>query len=405
MDVITMLLPLVESSSLYVPGHGDVITASPGFQLFATQRTLDDSPTAGSNTIAMTKNLWRHVPIEPFSRCELQDIINARYPNLRMLVEKLLDVYYMLQEDQSTNRSKSIDRRLSSRDFLKWCKRISTSFRAENTSLTSITTQLYVFQDAIDCFVGCFLDEEKRLQLAELLGVKLNLLKAKAEFYCKAYKPTLNLTDESVTIGRIALTRSRALAETTNSYPYSWTRSSSVLLERLGACVQQLESVLLVGETGTGKTSTIQYLAQLLGRQLIVINLNQQSDSADLLGGYKPIDLKWKISPIRQEFETIFTKTFSLQQNAKFLAHVSACFANRRWNDLVMLMIHSQQSALPKCSQELKPAWEQLGYHLQQLRILIRHADSALAFSFIEGSLVKAIKQGNIVFYPLKYTW
>lgn len=169
-----------------------------------------------------------------------------------------------------------------------------------------------------------------------------------------------------------------------------------MLLERLAVCLRQLESVLLVGETGTGKTSTIQYLAQLLGRQLIVINLNQQSDSADLLGGYKPIDLKWKISPIRQEFETLFTQTFSLQQNAKFLAHVSTCFANRRWNDLVLLMIHSQQSALSKCSEELKPAWEQLGYNLQQLRILIRHADNALAFSFIEGSLVKAIKQGTV---------
>ena len=82
MDLPTMRLRLIESSSLYVPGHGDVITASPGFQLFATQRTLDDAPTAGSNTIAMTKNLWRHIPVEPFTRLKLHDIINARYLNL-----------------------------------------------------------------------------------------------------------------------------------------------------------------------------------------------------------------------------------------------------------------------------------------------------------------------------------
>jgi midasin len=46
------------------------------------------------------------------------------------------------------------------------------------------------------------------------------------------------------------------------------------------------EPVLLVGETGTGKTATVQYLADKTGHRLVVINMNQQSDSADLLGGY-----------------------------------------------------------------------------------------------------------------------
>lgn len=44
--------------------------------------------------------------------------------------------------------------------------------------------------------------------------------------------------------------------------------------------------MLLVGETGTGKTAAVQYLAQKTGHHLVVINMNQQSDSADLLGGY-----------------------------------------------------------------------------------------------------------------------
>ena len=40
MDVISVLLPLLESRSLCVPGHGNVIKAAPGFQLFATQRSV-----------------------------------------------------------------------------------------------------------------------------------------------------------------------------------------------------------------------------------------------------------------------------------------------------------------------------------------------------------------------------
>lgn len=46
---------------------------------------------------------------------------------------------------------------------------------------------------------------------------------------------------------------------------FAATRPSSMLLEQLAVCVTKGEPVLLVGETGTGKTSTVQYLAGLTG--------------------------------------------------------------------------------------------------------------------------------------------
>lgn len=46
---------------------------------------------------------------------------------------------------------------------------------------------------------------------------------------------------------------------------FAATRPSAVLLEQLAVCVSRREPVLLVGETGTGKTSTVQYLAKLTG--------------------------------------------------------------------------------------------------------------------------------------------
>jgi len=66
---------------------------------------------------------------------------------------------------------------------------------------------------------------------------------------------------------------------------FTFTRPASCILERVACCVSNNEPVLLVGETGVGKTSSIQYLAQCMGQKLVVINMNQQSDSADLLGG------------------------------------------------------------------------------------------------------------------------
>ena len=47
---------------------------------------------------------------------------------------------------------------------------------------------------------------------------------------------------------------------------FSFTRQSTALLERVAVCVSNSEPVLLVGETGTGKTSSVQYLAEQLGK-------------------------------------------------------------------------------------------------------------------------------------------
>ena len=49
--------------------------------------------------------------------------------------------------------------------------------------------------------------------------------------------------------------------------------------------MQMREPVLLVGETGVGKTASISYLAAMTGNKLVTVNMSQQSDSTDLLGG------------------------------------------------------------------------------------------------------------------------
>ena len=46
---------------------------------------------------------------------------------------------------------------------------------------------------------------------------------------------------------------------------FAHTRQSLLLLESVGRCVQQQEPVLLVGETGVGKTALISYLASITG--------------------------------------------------------------------------------------------------------------------------------------------
>lgn len=53
--------------------------------------------------------------------------------------------------------------------------------------------------------------------------------------------------------------------------PFAEIRSSLHVLERIACSVKWNEPVLLVGETGTGKTTLVQYLAMKLGQKLTVL--------------------------------------------------------------------------------------------------------------------------------------
>lgn len=241
----------------------------------------------------------------------------------------------------------------------------------------------------------------------------MNRNRAESEYYCTKYMPEIKFTNTHISIGdRVKLPKkcddSLSLKEV-KQYTFSFTRPALSLLERIGVSLLNEESVLIVGETGTGKTSAVQYLAHQTKQKLRVINMNQQSDSSDLLGGFKPVDLKTVVAPIRQEFEHLFTKTFSAMQNNTFLQHIMVCYMNKRWNDLFALMSHTNQKAVKKIKDEMKKKsnakkirqsnmmlkkWEDFGFRMQTVKEQVSQAQNVFAFSFIEGVLIKAIQEG-----------
>ncbi|XP_059144482.1 midasin-like [Physella acuta] len=414
MDVLSLLVALAETGSLSVPGHGDEVRASPGFQLFTTQRLHSSSgglhhQRAGSCVVL--EKLCAVINVEPLSRDELKEVISVKYPALSPVVDKLLNIYFMLSagkhnmgdaeetEELSTHgKFLSLDGRLiSTRDLMTWCSRSSIDFDHK------VSTQgLKVFLEALDCFVSCLSKPSMRLSLASAIGVKLNLTEDRSKYFCTEHKPTLRETQDSLEVGRAKLTKKKLPLASFSSKPaptFSYTRASVILLEKVSVCVQRNEPVLLCGETGTGKTSTVQFLAHYLGHKLHVINLNQQSDSTDLLGGFKPVDLKFVIMPVREEFETLFCQAFSRVQNEKFLSHIQALFLKKSWSDLLTLMEAPIQKALNKFNTDLEQQekWIKVKHRISELRKQIRDAENVLAFSFIEGTLVRALRNGDWV--------
>jgi midasin len=106
--------------------------------------------------------------------------------------------------------------------------------------------------------------------------------------------------------------------------------------------------VLLVGETGTGKTTSVQELAKLQGKKLHVFNMNQNTDSSDLLGGFKPVDVKFLLKPIYENFLSIFRKLFKSGKNQKFLDLAQSCYEQNQVKEFIQCLTHGLTSIKSK---------------------------------------------------------
>ncbi|KAK5645761.1 hypothetical protein RI129_004225 [Pyrocoelia pectoralis] len=411
MDIASVLMALLENGVLTVPGYRDSVPVAPGFKLFMTQRlipTVTGYQKVHTNAIALLEKNVLQVHIDPLVPYEVQTIIQTNFPSLKTIANRMVEAFQKFTH-HANNRS---NRQVSTRDLLKWCARAVIDF-----DVKSQTSALNVLQNGIDVFCCSCPDLSYRITLARIISTHLGIISEKADYFCNLYKPTFSLTIEKIKSDRVELLKQQSLSDARLNFCF--TRPSACLLERIICCVYLKEPVLLVGETGTGKTSAIQYLAHIIGVKLIVINMNQQSDSSDLLGGHKPVDFKFVMSPIRSEFEELFRAYFNVDDNKEFLENIEYCFKNMKWKILLKMMLKSclaaldnlgkvQQSSsvlIPRSSiktpmkdnqdrdQYFLTLWKNIHKKLLKLQLQLKHKNS-LAFSFIEGSLVKAIKNG-----------
>ncbi|KIK32604.1 hypothetical protein CY34DRAFT_757555 [Suillus luteus UH-Slu-Lm8-n1] len=107
------------------------------------------------------------------------------------------------------------------------------------------------------------------------------------------------------------LLRNAGMSTGASLRPFVLHKPALLLLSRISTALALSEPVLLTGETGTGKTSAVTYLASLLRRPLISLNLSHQTEASDLLGGFRPV-----VARVRES--ELFGGTFSRKQHAGF---------------------------------------------------------------------------------------
>lgn len=227
-----------------------------------------------------------------------------------------------------------LPRHFSVRDLFKWCSRMqhlhsTLLFSRQASSALPISLELrsVSFVECADIFAAMMPSSDLRrsllLALAHLWGLGDALVSSPlsthpvnhyVEQYEALHKPHLRDSSQSTSgealIGRVLLP-SHSQDEVASTSTFSSTGHSLRMMERIAACLSQAEPVLLVGETGTGKTTMLSRVATLSGSKLVAFNMSQQTDSSDLLGGFRPVDVRDAMLPLLPSFLALIRKTYT----------------------------------------------------------------------------------------------
>ncbi|KAH8163567.1 hypothetical protein CIB48_g4679 [Xylaria polymorpha] len=328
----------------------------------------------------------------------------------------------------------SPSRPVTPRDLLKWCRRlreilIATSCKTGEEPISEKTRD-WMFMEAIDCFCGSLAKQDTKIALLSCIAEEMHLPKQLIEHYLDAYVPQLDDSPSNFRIGRVKLAKhhySNRIAKPKK--PFANTNHARRLLEQIAVAVKLREPVLLVGETGIGKTTVVQQLADTLGHKLVAVNLSQQSEVGDLIGGFKPVNARSLAVPLKEEFEDLFSSTgISAAKNQKYLEQIGKCTAKGQWNRVLKLWREapkmfnkivdelqakseaqngdlSERPAVKRRKTEsklqslldLRPRWESFSKNLDQFDIQVSGGSGNFAFAFVEGNIVKAARNGDWV--------
>ncbi|CAB4255465.1 similar to Saccharomyces cerevisiae YLR106C MDN1 Huge dynein-related AAA-type ATPase (midasin), forms extended pre-60S particle with the Rix1 complex (Rix1p-Ipi1p-Ipi3p) [Maudiozyma barnettii] len=434
-EVLSILLSLLEKRELTIPSRGETIKAANGFQLISTvrinnedNRNISEGNDFNLNLIGM--RIWNTVFMDEINPDDLNKILCNRFPVLSQLVPRLIVTYDSVKKIYENPKFISLNRGAhargtSTRDLVKLCQRLEVLFNSNNITKPDqlIESSIYdnIFSEAVDCFASS-IGELKALEpIIHTIGESLEIASSRISLFLGKHIPGFEDFDDHICIGRTQLEKSKSalMKKSVNSTSFAMTNHSLRLMEQIAVSVRMTEPVLLVGETGTGKTTVVQQLSKRLNKTLTVINVSQQTETGDLLGGYKPVNSKSIAVPVQETFEILFESTFSLKKNLKFHKMLHKCFNKSQWKNVVRLWNEAFKMAVSI----LKPAvtntdkeepvkkkkksldshektvllqqWNDFKVEVEKFEAQSSSIESSFVFDFIEGSLVKAVRNGE----------
>jgi midasin len=457
LEIVSMLSLLLESRLLLLPFHSKPIRAHYNFRLFGT-RTMkihssltphgpEDTVTIfSSSTMLFSQRnfsqIWHYITFETLPTEEIREIIDVKYPAIRKtLIDNLFQI--MIPTSLTVAISNNKGRPLTLVEILKLANRFqlypSSEYLTDNT-------QGQIVLDIIDVLYGKVRIPDRYLSLMKELvallrnngflrhsiesltndipeiinnrmGNQQELKVGRATLICASEGMLSSSSSSNANSLKDAMLLHDRKEQTSSSANFALTNYSKRFIEKLAVSVQMKEPVLLVGETGGGKTTTVQELASLLGKQLHVQNLSLGSDVNDLLGGYRPVSIRQLLLPYYEQFLRLFQPTFispatpveSREKAEKYLKTVARFFSNEEWAKLLNAFETACMSATKNLAKDIATEtrvealkilnntmedWEEFRIVVKRLQNNLQKIENGFAFSFQKGLLYDAMQNG-----------
>ncbi|ODQ78812.1 hypothetical protein BABINDRAFT_162495 [Babjeviella inositovora NRRL Y-12698] len=426
-EVLSVLLTLLEKRELVIPSRGEVVKAANGFQLLSTIRVADDARRATVPDLIGLR-LWQQISLSQPDDSDLYAILTTRFPLLQLLVKLFIAAFnrvkeiYQLPSFISLNKG-AHPRVISVRDLMKFCTRahalLAHAGVTQHDQLVDAAVYDNIFAEAVDCFSSSLCESTAASLVINVVGETLEIPATRVSLFLLKHVPVFQDAVDHINIGRARLVKSSSALtkkkHSENVTSFARTNHAVRLMEQIGVAVSMVESVLLVGETGTGKTTIVQQVAKFMNKNLTVINVSQQTETGDLLGGYKPVNTKTVAVPLQDTFEGLFIATFSRKRNERFSLVLSKCFNKQQWKNVTKLWREAFKMAsevllreeTPEAESakkrklsasdksELMEQWTKFQAQVKQFEIHASTLDNSFVFNFIEGSLIKAVREGG----------
>ena len=297
--------------------------------------------------------------------------------NVRKIIDKLFN------DESFAEFSNQFEFSIVNKDLVRFVKRLfakDDTLSAEN-----------VFEEFIRTFLFRAPTIEKFDAFVEYFGSRLNLSRELAQKIC--FEPiNISINERGILIGRSFYMQALNSQTKTPTSNFSWTKIAREIILQTGLALQNNENLLLVSESGFGKTTMIQYLASVLNHELVILNLSSEVDINSLFGYFKILSNEQWLESIKNDFVEIFKQSFDEQKNSEFLDKLERLHFNKKYSVLLKIMTQfATRESKKAAGSDVVNNW----LRFQKLLMSFDPTGSILRFKYHDGILIDAIQSGK----------
>ncbi|PMD41018.1 P-loop containing nucleoside triphosphate hydrolase protein, partial [Hyaloscypha variabilis F] len=342
-DVLEALNRLLDDNrELLIPETQEIVRPHENFMLFATQNP--PGLYGGRKTLSRAfRNRFLELHFDDIPEEELHTILQERSQKVAPSdCKRIVDVYKELSRLRQSNRLfEQKDSFATLRDLFRWALR-----DADNREQLAANGYMLLGERVRN--------PEERIAVKEIIE---RVMKVKID---------ANVLYDANQSPEIA-----SYNTTSNIQGVVWTQAMRRLYVLVAHALRNNEPVLLVGETGCGKTTVCQMLADAFKKELHIVNAHQNTETGDLIGAQRPVRNRAAVlEQLRQDLIVALSYQNIIPDQ----------------DDLDSLLATYRASS----SQEITNTPEALRHNIEA-----NLGKSKALFEWSDGSLVQAMREGQ----------